>query len=56
MNTQQQELTLAEAISLFDALIQQALKMELSNFDLQNLEKIKNRLVKSYMKKSSVSK
>jgi hypothetical protein len=56
MNTEQKDLTIYESIQFFDSIIQQAIKLNLSNFDLQNLEKIKNRMVKAYMKKNAVKK
>lgn len=56
MNTEQKDLTISESIQFFDSIIQQAIKLNLSNFDLQNLEKIKNRMVKAYMKKNAVKK
>lgn len=56
MNIEQKDLTISESIQFFDSIIQQAIKLNLSNFDLQNLEKIKNRMVKAYMKKNAVKK
>lgn len=56
MNPEQKDLTISESIQFFDSIIQQAIKLNLSNFDLQNLEKIKNRMVKAYMKKNAVKK
>ena len=56
MNPEQKELSLSETIEFFDTIIQQAIKLNLSNFDLQNLEKIKNRMVKAFLKKNAVKK
>lgn len=56
MNTDQKELSLSETIEFFDTIIQQAIKMNLSDFDLQNLEKIKNRMVKAFLKKNAIKK